>query len=53
VIGEQCDDGNLLSGDGCDCKCKIEAGFTCSGGTTTTPSTCVEICGDGMSIGFY
>eukprot|EP01116_Phalansterium_solitarium_P007376 TRINITY_DN2001_c0_g1_i1.p1 TRINITY_DN2001_c0_g1~~TRINITY_DN2001_c0_g1_i1.p1 ORF type:complete len:487 (-),score=80.00 TRINITY_DN2001_c0_g1_i1:906-2219(-) len=26
---EQCDDGNLRSGDGCDASCKIERGFSC------------------------
>jgi len=26
---EECDDGNNLSGDGCDTSCRIEAGFAC------------------------
>jgi cysteine-rich repeat protein len=26
---EVCDDGNLVSGDGCNSACRIEAGFTC------------------------
>jgi len=34
--GEQCDDGNLPSGDGCSPDCVVEAGFTCSG----EPSVC-------------
>lgn len=28
--GEQCDDGNLANGDGCDATCQVEAGFECS-----------------------
>lgn len=27
--GEECDDGNGLSGDGCDSRCVIETGFEC------------------------
>ena len=27
--GEECDDGNAVSGDGCSSTCKKEAGFTC------------------------
>ncbi len=30
VLDEECDDGNTLSGDGCDENCKIETGYTCS-----------------------
>lgn len=29
-IGEQCDDGNLVAGDGCDSLCQIESEFECS-----------------------
>jgi fibro-slime domain-containing protein len=28
--GEQCDDGNQVSGDGCSSTCMIEPGFTCT-----------------------
>jgi cysteine-rich repeat protein len=28
-LGEECDDGNSLSGDGCSSACRIEAGATC------------------------
>lgn len=31
-----CDDGNTLNGDGCSSTCKVEAGWTCSGGTPTS-----------------
>lgn len=41
--GEECDDGNLKSGDGCDRRCKKERGFHCpilEGDTHTTCSNC-------------
>lgn len=28
---EDCDDGNLLDGDGCSKKCHMESGFNCNG----------------------
>jgi cysteine-rich repeat protein len=34
--GEQCDDFNTASGDGCSATCMIESGWSCSG----TPSVC-------------
>ena len=34
--GEECDDGNNASGDGCDLTCHVEECFTCIG----TPSSC-------------
>ena len=45
---EDCDDGNILSGDGCS-SCKVDNGWTCSG---IQPSFCQRvamgpICGDG------
>ena len=33
---EECDDGNILDGDGCDSDCIIEAGYLCQG----EPSVC-------------
>ena len=30
--GEDCDDGNLVDGDGCSSACKLEGGFTCTPG---------------------
>lgn len=44
VLGEECDDANALSGDGCSATCKLEPGFTCGG----TPTECFTICGDGI-----
>eukprot|EP01097_Dermamoeba_algensis_P011993 TRINITY_DN951_c0_g1_i1.p1 TRINITY_DN951_c0_g1~~TRINITY_DN951_c0_g1_i1.p1 ORF type:complete len:209 (+),score=64.78 TRINITY_DN951_c0_g1_i1:393-1019(+) len=29
AIGETCDDGNLVSGDGCNSQCKVENGYIC------------------------
>ena len=44
---EVCDDGNVVSGDGCDASCAIEVGFTCTG----APSVCLTTCGDGLRAG--
>lgn len=43
-LGEECDDGNAVSGDGCSASCKVEAGFSCAG----RPSVCTARCGDGI-----
>jgi len=43
-----CDDGNSRNGDGCTSTCGIEPGWTCTLGTSSTASTCSEICGDGI-----
>ncbi|MCY1043199.1 FG-GAP-like repeat-containing protein [Corallococcus sp. bb12-1] len=41
VIGgaETCDDGNQLSGDGCNSVCQVEPGYTCTG----EPTVCTDI----------
>lgn len=41
-VGEQCDDNNSQSADGCSAACQVEVGWVCSG----TPSTCVPSCGN-------
>lgn len=41
-VGEECDDGDGVDGDGCSRFCSVEAGFTCNG----QPSNCVS-CGNG------
>ena len=46
-VGEGCDDGNLMGGDGCSAACALETGYTCSG----APSSCSPVCGDGLMIG--
>lgn len=45
--GEECDDGNLLSGDGCNSTCGIETIYECSKNKYEF-STCVIACGDGI-----
>jgi cysteine-rich repeat protein len=39
AIGEMCDDGNFVSGDGCSASCQIESGFACSAPTGPINST--------------
>ena len=36
----QCDDGNVIDGDGCSSDCSIELGFDCFGGDKLHPDTC-------------
>ena len=36
----QCDDGNVMNGDGCSSDCSIELGFDCFGGNKQHPDTC-------------
>uniref|UniRef100_A0A8C9N7T3 Pappalysin 2 n=1 Tax=Serinus canaria TaxID=9135 RepID=A0A8C9N7T3_SERCA len=43
-LEEECDDGDLLDGDGCSRKCKKEKGFNCVG----EPSLCYVHDGDGV-----
>ncbi|CAI2362177.1 unnamed protein product [Moneuplotes crassus] len=43
----ECDDGNLINGDGCNSNCKIEAGYVCSL-DSQSKSTCIRSCGDGV-----
>ena len=38
MIYLQCDDGNLIDGDGCSSKCTIESGWNCS--VTNSTSAC-------------
>lgn len=38
---EQCDDGNIAAGDGCSERCRVEAGWVCSGGSPSKPDKCV------------
>lgn len=40
-MGEhECDDGNLVDGDGCDSTCHVEPGYVCEGGNITIPDYC-------------
>ncbi len=48
VAGDEvCDDGNGMSGDGCNGSCEPETGFACNG----SPSICTPLCGDGLVLG--
>ena len=44
---ETCDDGNLVSGDGCSSSCSTENGWVCTG----EPSSCNTVCGNGIISG--
>ncbi|MFK8031586.1 MAG: proprotein convertase P-domain-containing protein [Gammaproteobacteria bacterium] len=45
--GEQCDDGNLIDGDGCSASCSVESGFSCDT-PPGQPSVC-ELIPEGCS----
>ena len=45
-----CDDGNIISGDGCSSLCKIEYGFKWVHTSPSTPDTCDDIWGDGINV---
>ncbi|CEM02297.1 unnamed protein product [Vitrella brassicaformis CCMP3155] len=47
VPTEECDDGNLFSGDGCSDRCLLEVGWTCP----APGSPCSPVCGDGRVRG--
>jgi cysteine-rich repeat protein len=47
---EECDDGNQNNFDGCNSLCRVEPGFICAGGSTTSEDVCTPICGDGVRI---
>eukprot|EP01029_Cantina_marsupialis_P008306 TRINITY_DN197296_c0_g5_i1.p1 TRINITY_DN197296_c0_g5~~TRINITY_DN197296_c0_g5_i1.p1 ORF type:complete len:1328 (+),score=417.53 TRINITY_DN197296_c0_g5_i1:106-3984(+) len=44
---EECDDGNITEGDGCNAKCSVEDGFKCANVDPLAPSVCFsEACTD-------
>jgi len=47
--GEQCDDGNVTSGDGCSTICQLEDGWSCP--TPGQPCQRTATCGDGLVQG--
>ncbi len=47
---EECDDGNLIDGDGCSKDCKLEAGFNCEVRTIDDASTCAAGTGKCLSL---
>ena len=46
VLAEECDDFNLIDGDGCSSSCKKEIGFVC----LSEGVACIPICGDGILV---
>jgi large repetitive protein len=48
TLDEECDDGNITSGDGCSESCQIEPGWRCR----VPGRGCVPICGDGQMVGW-
>ncbi len=38
-VGEECDDGDLIDGDGCSSICTVESGYTCD---ASDPSVCSD-----------
>ncbi|CAJ1437050.1 unnamed protein product [Effrenium voratum] len=53
VAGEECDDGNVINGDGCTSDCRIEPGYECPtiGWPAVLLTPCRPICGDGLRRG--
>jgi len=45
---EECDDGNVLPGDGCNGACKVEPNWTCPKDSLEGPCTKKIVCGDGQ-----
>jgi cysteine-rich repeat protein len=48
--GRACDDGNVVSGDGCSAAGVIEATYYCHPGKIGAIDTCVESCGNGVNL---
>ncbi|MBT8054864.1 MAG: hypothetical protein KJN69_13310 [Gammaproteobacteria bacterium] len=47
--GEQCDDGNVLAGDGCSDQCQVEPGYSCS--APIAPNLTNQIADPGFEAG--
>jgi len=48
--GEECDDGNLVNGDGCSSTCQIEPGFTCTTQTNSDTQPCMQTMYSGQCL---
>lgn len=48
--GEECDDGNGKSGDGCSSTCKLEPNYVCKNSSIFFDTCCatLELCGNGI-----
>src|SRR5262245_27299699 len=44
--GEECDDGNAVSGDGCSSMCRLESGFECAHVSSGDRQACSNGTGD-------
>ena len=40
----------MINGDGCTSACKIEKGYSCAGGSSSTKDSCTDTCGDGLVV---
>jgi len=47
---ENCDDGNIVSGDGCSATCTVETPYTCALGVDMVPDTCTVSSGSAYRI---
>jgi cysteine-rich repeat protein len=45
-LGEACDDGNAVNGDGCSALCLVESGYACPGAGLTCQH--LAVCGNGV-----
>ena len=45
-VSEECDDGNLIDGDGCS-SCRVDKGWSCSK-EYNQKSVCKNLCGNGV-----
>ena len=49
---ELCDDGNTTDGNGCLALCEgVFKGWNCTERLENGTNNCIEICGDGISVG--
>ena len=48
---EQCDDNDVVSGDGCSSSCQVESGWTCVGQPSVCSVISPAVCGDGLIEG--
>ena len=47
----ECDDGNLLNGDGCNADCKVESGYKCTTPRDGGADICVDIIAPTATLG--
>lgn len=46
ILNEECDDFNMIDGDGCSSACQLEIGFLC----IRAGFACIPKCGDGIQV---